>query len=144
METLFLRGNVTLKQFVGLKLFLGLLCALALILVPLQIVTAFQLNVGLYDAKIDSGKVKVSVSSQVTNKEKSRVLDVGKITSRSGDSRIENIIFQFSEKELPPNGAFSACVYSNTFHVNQCEYADRHYNARSAGIWIRVPGSNHN
>jgi len=41
-------------------------------------VTGFQLNVGLYDAKIDSDKVKVSVSSQATNKEKSRILDVGK------------------------------------------------------------------
>ena len=144
MEILFSRGNFILKQFVGMKLCLGLLCAVALILVPLQMVTAFQLNVGLYDAKIDSGKVKVSVSSQATNKEKSRILDVGKITSKSGDSRIENIIFKFSDKELPPNGAFSACVYSNTFHANQCEHADRHYNARSAGIWIQVPSSNRN
>ena len=120
METLFLRENFILKQFVGLEaLCLGLLCVVALILVPLQMVTAFQLNVGLYDAKIDSGKVKVSVSSQATDKEKSRILDVGKITSKSGDSRIENIIFKFSEKELPPNGAFSACVYSNTFHANR-------------------------
>jgi hypothetical protein len=107
-------------------------------------VTAFEINVGLYDAKIDSGKVKVSVSSQTTNKEKSRILDVGKIISKSGDSRIENIIFKFSDKELPPNGAFSACVYSNIFHANQCEHADRHYNARSAGIWVQVPGSNRN
>ncbi|MGA9744782.1 MAG: hypothetical protein WBQ16_09210 [Nitrososphaeraceae archaeon] len=117
---------------------------MALVLIPLQMVTAFELNVGLYDAKIDSGKVKVSVSSQTTNKEKSKILDIGKITSKSGDSRIENIIFRFSEKELPPNGAFSACVYSNTFHANQCEHADRHYNARSAGIWIQVPASNRN
>ena len=70
METLFLRGNFLLKQFVGMKLCLALLCVVALILVPLQMVTAFELNVGLYDAKIDSGKVKVSVSSQATNKEK--------------------------------------------------------------------------
>ena len=85
---------------------------MALVLIPLQMVTAFELNVGLYDAKIDSGKVKVSVSSQTTNKEKSKILDIGKITSKSGDSRIENIIFRFSEKELPPNGAFSdVCVF---------------------------------
>jgi len=92
METLFLRGNFLLKQFVGMKLCLALLCVVALILVPLQMVTAFELNVGLYDAKIDSGKVKVSVSSQATNKEKSRILDVGKITSKSGDSKIKNIL----------------------------------------------------
>jgi len=116
----------------------------ALVLVPLQLVTAFELNVGLYDAKSDSGKVKVSVSSQATNKEKSRTLDVGKIAAKSGDSRIENIIFKFSDKELPPNAAFSACVYSNTFHANQCEHADRHYNAKSAGMWIQVPGSHRN
>ena len=100
METLFLRGNFILKQFVGMKVCLGLLCVVALILVPLQMVTAFEINVGLYDAKIDSGKVKVSVSSQTTNKEKSRILDVGKITSKSGDSRIENIIFKFSERNF--------------------------------------------
>ena len=144
MEILFSRGNFILKQFVGMKLCLGLLCAVALILVPLQMVTAFEINVGLYDAKIDSGKVMVSVSSQTTNKEKSKILDIGKITSKSGDSRIDNIIFRFSEKELPPNGAFSACVYSDTFHANQCEHADRHYNARSAVIWIQVPASNRN
>ncbi len=144
METLVLRDNFLLKQCGGIKLYLGLLCVAALVLVPLQLVTAFELNVGLYDAKSDSGKVKVSVSSQATNKEKSRTLDVGKIAAKSGDSRIENIIFKFSDNELPPNGAFSACVYSNTFHANQCEHADRHYNAKSAGMWIQVPGSHRN
>jgi len=116
----------------------------ALVLVPLQLVTAFELKVGLYDANRDSGKVKVSVSSLTTHKQKSSILDIGKITSKSGDSKIENLIFKFSDKELPPNGSFSACVYSNTFHKNECEFADRHYNAESAGIWIQVPGSNHN
>jgi len=116
----------------------------ALVLVPLQIVTAFELKVGLYDANRDSGIVKVSVSSLTTHKQKSSILDIGKITSKSGDSKIENLIFKFSDKELPPNGSFSACVYSNTFHKNECEFADRHYNAESAGIWIQVPGSNHN
>ncbi len=143
METMFL-CNFLLKQGASIKLCLGLLCVVALILVPLQLAMAFELKVGLYDAKNDSGKVKVTVSSQATNKEKSRILDVGKIATKSGDSRIENIVFQFSEKELPPNGAFSACVYSNTFHANQCEHADRHYNAKSAGLWIQVPGSNRN
>ncbi len=143
METMFL-CNFLLKQCASIKLCLGLLCVVALVLVPLQLATAFELKVGLYDAKNDSGKVKVSVSSQATNTEKSRILDVGKIATKSGDSRIENILFQFSEKELPPNGAFSACVYSNTFHANQCEHADRHYNAKSAGIWVQVPGSNRN
>jgi len=116
----------------------------ALVLVPLQLVTAFELKVGLYDANRDSGIVKVSVSSLTTHKQKSTILDVGKITSKSGDSKIENLIFKFSDKELPPNGSFSACVYSNTFHTNECEFADRHYNAKSAGIWIQIPGSNHN
>ena len=143
METKFL-SNFLPKPCASINLCLGLLCVVALVLVPLQLAMAFELKVGLYDAKNDSGKVKISVSSQATNKEKSRILDVGKIATKSGDSRIENIIFQFSEKELPPNGAFSARVYSNTFHANQCEHADRHYNARSAGIWIQVPGSNRN
>ena len=137
-------SNFLPKQGASIKLFLGLLCVVALVLVPLQLAMAFELKVGLYDAKSDSGKVKITVTSQATNKEKSRILDVGKIATKSGDSRIENIVFQFSEKELPPNGAFSTCVYSNTFHANQCEHADRHYNARSAGIWVQVPGSNRN
>ena len=68
MAISFSRRNFLLKQFVGVKLCLALLCVVALILVPLQMVTAFERNVGLYDAKIDSGKVKVSVSSQSTNK----------------------------------------------------------------------------
>ncbi len=129
------------KQYGSVKLCLALLCVIALVLVPLQLVSAFELNVNLYDAKGDSGKVKVSVSSQATNKEKSRTLDVGKLAGKSGASKIENIIFVFLDKELPPNGAFLACVYSNTFHTKQCEQADRHYNAKSAVMWIQVPGS---
>jgi len=144
METMILECDFLPKQCDSIRLCLALLCIVALILVPLQLATAFELKVGLYDGKRDSGKVKVSVSSLTTHKEKSSILDVGKITAKSGDSRIGNIIFKFSDKELPPNGSFSACVYSNTFHKNECEFADRHYNANSAGIWIQVPSSNHN
>ena len=42
MEILFLRDNFILKQFIGMKLCLGLLCVVALIFVPLQMVTAFE------------------------------------------------------------------------------------------------------
>lgn len=139
IETMFFRCDFLPNRLDSLTLCLGLLCVVAVFFVPLQLVSAFELKVGLYDAKVNSGKVIVSVSSQTSSNEKSRILDVGKMTTRSGDSRIEDITFQFSDEELPPNGAFSACAYSNTFHTNQCEYADRHYDAISAGIWIQTP-----
>ena len=88
-----------------------------------------MLKVNLFDGKDDSGKVTVYVLSEVADKKKSKSLDVGRITARTGDSNIERIVFRFSEKELPPNGAFSACVVSNDNGGTQCEQADRHHNA---------------
>jgi hypothetical protein len=110
-------------------------------LVPAQIAHArgFMLKVNLSDGKDDSGKVKVYVLSEVTDKKKSKSLDVGRIIARTGDSNIERIVFRFSEKELPPNGAFSACVVSNNYGTTQYEQADRHHDASSAIMWVQVP-----
>ena len=124
-----------------MKLFLGLLCIVAIFLVPAQIAHArgFMLKVNLFEGKDDSGKVKVYVVSEVADIKKSKSLDVGRITARTGDSNIERIVFRFSEKELPPNGAFSACVVSNDNGGTQCEQADRHHDASSAVMWVQVP-----
>jgi hypothetical protein len=128
-------------RFINVKLFVGLLCIVAIFLVPAQIAHArgFMLKVNLSDGKDDSGKVKVYVLSEVTDKKKSKSLDVGRIITRTGDSNIERIVFRFSEKELPPNGAFSACVVSNNYGTTQCEQADRHHDASSAIMWVQVP-----
>jgi hypothetical protein len=129
-------------RFINVKLLLGFLCLVAVFLVPAQIAHArgFLLKVNLSDGKDDSGKVKVYVLSEATDKKKSKSLDVGRITARSGDSNIERLVFRFSEKELPPNGAFSACVVSNNYDATQCEQADRHHDASSAVMWVQVPG----
>ena len=128
-------------RFINVKLFVGLLCLVAIFLVPVQMAHArgFMLKVNLYDGNDDSGKVTVYVLSETTDKKKSRSLDVGMITARTGDSNIERIVFRFSEKELPPNGAFSACVVSIKYGATQCEQADRHHDASSAVMWVQVP-----
>jgi hypothetical protein len=133
--------HVLTVRSINVKLFLGLLCIVAIFLVPAQVAHArgFMLKVNLSEGKDDSGKVKVYVVSEVTDKKKSKSLDVGRITARTGDSNIERIVFRFSEKELPPNGAFSACVVSNDNGGTQCEQADRHHDASSAVMWVQVP-----
>lgn len=121
---------------------LGIIVSLSLIFIFLltqQTATAFELQVNLYDAKSDSGKVNISVISQATGKQKSRTLDVGKIAAKSGASTIEGTFFVFSEKDLPPNGAFVACAHSLSLGSKTCEQADRHYDAQSAIIWVQVP-----
>jgi len=134
-------ANATKIIFLNLKVMFALVCLAALIIVPVQMVHAkhgFQLQINLRDGSSDSGKVKVSVLSETTNSKKSKSLDVGRIASRTGDGNIENLIFRFSDKQLPPNGAFSACVVSK-IHGTQCEQADRHYDATSAIMWVQVP-----
>ena len=126
----------------NLKVFSVLVCLIALILVPVQKAHAeqgFLLNLNLWDGNSHSGKVKVFVLSETTNSKKSKSLDVGELTTKSGDSRVVNIIsFRFTDKQLPPNGAFSACIVSITYGT-QCEEADRHYDATSADMWVQVP-----
>ena len=122
-----------------LKVFILLLCVCAVFLVPTQLAHAFLLKVSLRDAKSDSGKVTVYVYSHETGSKKSTNINVGKIVTKTGDSIIENIHFTFNERQLPPNGAFSACVDSKTFGKTECEQADRHHDAQSAVIWIQVP-----
>jgi hypothetical protein len=100
---------------------------------------SFQLDVNLWDAKSDSGKVKVYVISHDTEKKKSKSLDVGRLVGKSGDTTVEQIVFRFNEKELPPNGEFSACAYSQKYDKTQCEIAERHHDARSAVMWVQVP-----
>ena len=126
----------------NLKVLFVLVCLIALILVPVQMAHAkqgFLLKVNLWDGNSHSGKVKVFVLSETTNSKKSKSLDVGKLTTKSGDSRVENILsFRFTDKQLPPNGAFSACIVSITYGT-QCEEADRHYDVTSADMWVQVP-----
>ena len=125
----------------NLKVLFVLVCLIALILVPVQMAHAkqgFLLKVNLWDGNSHSGKVKVFVLSETTNSKKSKSLDVGKLTT-TGDSRVENILsFRFTDKQLPPNGAFSACIVSITYGT-QCEEADRHYDVTSANMWMQVP-----
>jgi hypothetical protein len=99
----------------------------------------FQLDVSLWDAKSDSGKVKVYVFSHDTEKKKSKSLDVGRLVGKSRDTTVEHIVFSFNDKELPLNGEFSACAYSVKYDKTQCESAERHYDARSAVMWIQIP-----
>jgi hypothetical protein len=115
------------------------LVVITVFLSSFQAVSAFELQVNLYDAKSDSGKVNISVVSEATGKEKSRTIDVGKITAKSGESTVEGTSFMFSEKDLPPNGAFMACAYSISLDLKSCEQADRHYDAQSAIMWVQVP-----
>ena len=126
----------------NLKVLSILVCLIALILVPVQMAHAkqgFLLNVNLWDGNSHSGKVNVFFLSESTNSKKSKSLDVGELTTESGDSRVENIIsFRFTDKQLPPNGAFSACIVSITYST-QYEEADRHYDATSADMWVQVP-----
>ena len=126
----------------NLKVLFVLVCLIALILVPVQMAHAkqgFHLKVNLWDGNSHSGKFKVFVLSETTNNKKSKSLDVGKLTTKSGDTRVENVIsFRFTDEQLPPNGAFSVCVVSIT-HGAQCEEAARHYDATSADMWVQVP-----
>ena len=126
----------------NLKVLSVLVCLVALILVPVQMAhpkQGFLLKMNLWDGNSHSGKVKVFVLSETTNSKKSKSLDVGKLSTESGDSRVDNIIrFRFTDKQLPPNGAFSACVVSIDYGT-QCEEADRHYEATSAVMWVQVP-----
>lgn len=121
------------------KTALVLLCVVAICLIPVQVSHAFLLKVNLYDANADSGKVKVIVHSIETGKKKSASVNIGKIVSKTGDSTYERLHFSYSDKQLPPNGAFSACVESLKYDKTQCEQADRHYNVRSAAIWVQIP-----
>ncbi|SRR6266540_4161623 len=121
------------------KIIFLLLSVVAIFLIPAHVADAFLLKVNLYDAKSDSGKVKVIVYSSDTGKKKSASLNIGKIVSKTGDSNVERLKFSYTDKQLPPNGAFSACVLSVKYDKTQCEQADRHYDARSAIIWVQVP-----
>jgi hypothetical protein len=91
----------------------------------------FKLYVNLYDAKVDSGRVKVTVHT--INTEKSITLDVGRIVQATHKDTIEKLIFGFSDRELPPNGAFKVCAGTS------CEQADRHGSVGSAIIWVQIP-----
>jgi hypothetical protein len=133
--------RVSMARFMNLKLFLGILCLVAVVLVPVQMVHAggFLLQMNLRDGKDDSGKVNVYVLSEDTNIKKSKSLDVGRIVAKTGDTNIERLTFRFTDKQLPPNGAFSACVYSKNYGTTQCEQADRHHDAASTIMWVQVP-----
>ena len=96
------------------------------------------LNVGLYDATTDSGNVTIAVDSKYTHKLESQTIDVGKIAEESGESTITGIIITFSEKDLPPNGSFMACAYSDVYDRSQCEVAERHYDVKSADVWMNA------
>jgi hypothetical protein len=132
-------NHISIVRCTNLKLFLGILCLLAVVLVPAQMAHArgFMLKVNLFDGKVDSGKVTVFVLSEA--KKKSKSVDVGRIASKTGDSTIERLAFRFTDIQLPPNGAFSACVYSKNYGTTQCEQADRHHDAPSAIMWVQVP-----
>ena len=138
VDKLIQTNHISNVRFINLKLFLGIICLVAIVLVPAQMAQArgFMLKVNLFDGKDDSGKVTVYVLSEVTDKKKSKSLDVGRIASKTGDSTIE---FRFTDIQLPPNGAFSACVYSKNYGTTQCEQADRHHDAPSAIMWVQVP-----
>jgi len=134
-------NHISIVRFTNLKLSLGILCLVAVVLVPAQMAHArgFMLKVNLFDGKVDSGKVTVFVLSEATDKKKSKSLDVGRIAARTGDSTIERLAFRFTDIQLPPNGAFSACVYSKNYGTTQCEQADIHHDASSAIMWVQVP-----
>lgn len=134
-------NHISMVRFTNLNLFLGILCLVAVVLVPAQMAHArgFMLQVKLFDGKDDSGKVTVYVLSEATDKKKSKSLDVGRIAAKTGDSTIERLAFRFTDKQLPPNGAFSACVYAKNYGTTQCEQADRHHDAASGIMWVQVP-----
>ncbi len=110
VDKLIQTNHISNVRFINLKLFLGILCLVAIVLVPAQMAQArgFMLKVNLFDGKDDSGKVTVYVLSEVTDKKKSKSLDVGRIAAKTGDGTIERLAFRFTDKQLPPNGAFSA------------------------------------
>lgn len=141
VDKLIQTNHISKVRFINLKLFLGIICLVAIVLVPAQMAQArgFMLKVNLFDGKDDSGKVTVYVLSEVTDKKKSKSLDVGRIAAKTGDGTIERLAFRFTDKQLPPNGAFSACVYSKNYGTTQCEQADRHHEASSAIMWVQVP-----
>lgn len=141
VDKLIQTNHISNVRFINLKLFLGIICLVAIVLVPAQMAQArgFMLKVNLFDGKDDSGKVTVYVLSEVTDKKKSKSLDVGRIAAKIGDGTIERLAFRFTDKQLPPNGAFSACVYSKNYGTTQCEQADRHHEASSAIMWVQVP-----
>ena len=141
VDKLIQTNHISNVRFINLKLFLGIICLVAIVLVPAQMAQArgFMLKVNLFDGKDDSGKVTVYVLSEVTDKKKSKSLDVGRIAAKTGDGTIERLAFRFTDKQLPPNGAFSACVYSKNYGTTQCEQADRHHEASSAIMWVQVP-----
>jgi hypothetical protein len=101
---------------------------------PIQTVEAsgFKLYVSLYDAKVDSGRVKVTV--QTPSIIKSLSIDVGRIVQATHQSTIEKLIFGFSDRDMPPNGAFKVCA-----NGQNCEQADRHGSVSSAEIFVQVP-----
>lgn len=135
--------TVSSGKDIDLKVLASLVvCVLSLVFVPLQVVHSlqgFQLNVNLWNGAIDSGKVKVYVYAHDSEKGKSKNINVGKIVSKRGDTTIEDIVFRFTDKQLPPNGGFSACVYSKSNDKTQCEQADRHHNVKSAVVWVQIP-----
>ena len=141
VDKLIQTNHISNVRFINLKLFLGIICLVAIVLVPAQMAQArgFMLKVNLFDGKDDSGKVTVYVLSEVTDKKKSKSLDVGRIAAKTGDGTIERLAYRFTDKQLPPNGAFSACVYSKNYGTTQCEQADRHHDASSAIMWVQVP-----
>jgi hypothetical protein len=121
----------------------SLLAVLAASLITVQATHAassFHLSVNLWEGKSDSGKVKVYAYSPDTHRKKSKVIDIGKVVRKSGDTSVENIVFRFTDKDLPMNGEFFACAYSKKSDKEQCENAERHLDAGSAVIWVRVPG----
>ena len=99
-------NHISNVRYINLKLFLGILCLLAivlvLVLVPAQMAQArgFMLKVNLFEGKDDSGKVTVYVLSEVTDKNKSKSLDVGRIAAKTGNGTIERLVFRFTDKLL--------------------------------------------
>lgn len=121
----------------------SLVTVLAASLITVQTTHAarsFHLSINLWEGKSDSGKVQVYAYSPDAERKQSKIVDVGNLVLKSGDTNVENIVFNFTDKELPMNGEFSACVYSEKFDNTQCENAERHHDATSAAMWIRVPG----
>lgn len=121
------------------KILVLLLSIIAVYLGPLQMANAFILKVNLWDAKPDSGKVKVYVYSSATGKKKSTSLNLEKIVTKTGDSNLELVHFSYTNRQIPPNGEFSACVLSIKYDKTWCENAERHHDARSSVIWVQVP-----
>ena len=103
VEKLIQTNLISNVRFINLKLFLGKLCLLAIVLVPAQMAQArgVMLKVNLFEGKDDSGKVTVYVLSEVTDKKKSKSLDVGRITAKeTGNGTIERLVFRFTDKQL--------------------------------------------